>query len=61
MIVKTSGSQMGSPAAAEEGGEEMEVGGGRAEREVKSTGLSGESHKRSGETFRFGHAVLIRR
>jgi len=27
MIVKTPGSQMGSPAAAEEGGEE--VGGGR--------------------------------
>ena len=27
MIVKTPGSQMGSPAAAEEGGEEM--GGGR--------------------------------
>ena len=29
MIVKTPGSQMGSPAAAEEGGEEM--GGGRWE------------------------------
>jgi len=29
MIVKTPGSQMGSPAAAEEGGEE--VGGGRWE------------------------------
>ena len=29
MIVKTPGSQMGSPAAAEEGGEE--VGGGRGE------------------------------
>jgi len=36
MIVKTPGSQMGSPAAAEEGGEEVgEVGGGRVEREVK--------------------------
>jgi len=34
MIVKTPGSQMGSPAAAEEGGEEVEVGGGRVEREV---------------------------
>ena len=30
MIVKTPGSQMGSPAAAEEGGEEV-VGGGRWE------------------------------
>ena len=30
MIVKTPGSQMGSPAAAEEGGEEV-----RGEREVK--------------------------
>jgi len=37
MIVKTPGSQMGSPAAAEEGGEDSEVGGGggRVEREVK--------------------------
>ena len=33
MIVKTPGSQMGSPTAEEEGGEE--VGGGRVEREVK--------------------------
>ena len=33
MIVKTPGSQMGSPATGEEGGEE--VGGGRVEREVK--------------------------
>ena len=34
MIVKTPGSQMGSPAAAEEGGEEM--GGGRWESGEKS-------------------------
>jgi len=34
MIVKTPGSQMGFPAAAEEGGEE--VGGGRVERELES-------------------------
>jgi len=33
MIVKTPGSQMSFPAAAEEGGEE--VGGGGVEREVK--------------------------
>ena len=35
MIVKTLGSQMGSLAAAEEGGGRWEVGGGRVEREVK--------------------------
>ena len=35
MIVKTPGSQMGSPAAAEGGGEAMGGGGGRVEREVK--------------------------
>jgi len=35
MIVKTPGSQMGSPAAAEEGGEE--VGGGRWESGNKQT------------------------
>ena len=34
MIVKTPGSQMGSPAAAEEGGEE--VGGGRWESRERS-------------------------
>jgi len=34
MIVKTPGSQTGSPAAAEGAGEAM--GGGRVEREVKS-------------------------
>jgi len=34
MIAKTPGSQMGSPAAAEEGGEE--VGGGRWERGERS-------------------------
>ena len=35
MIVKTPGSQMGSPAAAEEGGEEMGGEKLRVEREVK--------------------------
>ena len=39
MIVKTPGSQMGSPAAVEEGGEAM--GGGRAE-----SGESSEVHER---------------
>ena len=37
MIVKTPGSQMGSPASAEEGGEE--VGCERVEREVKSSAI----------------------
>jgi len=41
MIVKTPGSQMGSPAAAEEGGEEMGGGrwesGERSEVQAKST------------------------
>ena len=39
MIVKTPGSQMGSPAAAEEGGEAM--GGGKGE-----SGESSEVHER---------------
>jgi len=43
MIVKTPGSQMGSPAAAEEGGEA--VGGGRGER-----GESSEVHERPSVT-----------
>jgi len=34
-VVKTPGSQMGSPAAAEGGGEGGEGGGGRVEREVE--------------------------
>ena len=55
MIVKTPGSQMGSPAAAEEGGEE--VGGGRWEsgerREVQArstlTSTAPTARSRSGE------------
>ena len=43
MIVKTPGSHMGSPAAAEEGGEVM--GGGRGE-----TGESSEVHERQSVT-----------
>ena len=43
MIVKTPGSQMGSPAAAEEGGEAM--GGGRGE-----SGESSEVHERPSVT-----------
>ena len=55
MIVKTPGSQMGSPAAAEEGGEE--VGGGRWESGERSevqarstlTSTAPKARTRSGE------------
>ena len=55
MIVKTPGSQMGSPAPAEEGGEEM--GGGRWESGEKSkvqarstlTSTAPKARSRSGE------------
>ena len=55
MIVKTPGSQMGSPAAAEEGGEE--VGGGRCESGERSevqarstlTSTAPKARLRSGE------------
>ena len=55
MIVKTPGSQMGSPAAAEEGGEE--VGGGRWESGERSemqarstlTSMAPKARSRSGE------------
>ena len=55
MIVKTPGSQMGSPAAAEEGGEEM--GGGRWESGERSevqarstlTSTAPKARSRSGE------------
>ena len=51
MIVKTPGSQMGSPAAAEEGGEEMEgekcESGERSEVQARSTVASTVSKARS--------------
>ena len=51
MIVKTPGSQMGSPVAAEEGGEE--VGGERVEREVQArstlSSTAPKARSRSGE------------
>ena len=46
MIVKTPGSQMGSPTVAEEGGEE--VGGGRWERSTL-TSTAPKARPRSGE------------
>ena len=47
MIVKTPGSQMGSPAAAEEGGEEeeVEVWRGRGEEEEAQGGYGEEEVK----------------
>ena len=57
MIVKTPGSQMGFPAAAEEGGEDSEVGGGRWESGERSevqarstlTSTAPKARSRSGE------------
>ena len=44
MIVKTFGSQMGSPAAAEGRGEAMGEGRGESEEQTKNTGLA-HTHK----------------